>query len=66
MKNILLLVHQDAGQGSALPGDNTRALEGRLYCLDVTVRSMIAPGYRGGGTVWTPAAKRQRAPAWRT
>jgi nucleotide-binding universal stress UspA family protein len=43
MKNVLLLIHQDAGQearlGTAL--DLTRALSGQLQCLDVTPPPLI-------------------------
>jgi nucleotide-binding universal stress UspA family protein len=37
MKNILLLVHQDAGQEARLQAalDVTRAIEGHLHCVDV-------------------------------
>lgn len=47
MKNILLLVHEDAGQEARLQAalDITRALEGHLYCLDVTVPPMVMPEY---------------------
>ncbi|MGN6278807.1 MAG: universal stress protein [Sphingomonas sp.] len=39
MKNVLLLVHDDAGQESRLQAalDATRALEGHLTCIDVAV-----------------------------
>jgi hypothetical protein len=39
MRNILLLVHDDDGQQSRLHAalDLTRAVEGHLRCLDVTL-----------------------------
>lgn len=48
MKNILLLVHDDAGQEARLTAalDMARALEGRLTCLDVVhVPAMIDGDY---------------------
>ena len=43
MKNVLLLVHDDAGQESRFQAalDITRALEGHLTCLDVAVYPMM-------------------------
>ena len=42
MKNILLLVHDDAGQEARFQAalDIGRAVEGHLSCLDVTVIPM--------------------------
>ena len=39
MKNVLLLIHDDAGQEARLQAalDVTRALEGHLTCLDVAI-----------------------------
>ncbi len=50
MKNILLLVHDDAGQEARLQTalDLTRALEGHLSCIDVTMVPMIAADINGG------------------
>ena len=50
MKNILLLVHDDAGQEARLQAalDLTRALEGHLDCLDVTPPALIAGDLYGG------------------
>ena len=47
MKNILLLIHEDAGQESRLQValDVARALDGHLECLDVMELPMIVPGY---------------------
>ena len=38
MKNVLVLLHDDAGQEARLQAalDATRALNGHLYCLDVS------------------------------
>lgn len=51
MKNILLLVHEDAGQESRLQValDVTRALDGHLECLDVLELPMIISDYYGTG-----------------
>lgn len=50
MKNILLLVHDDAGQEARFQValDITRALEGHLTCLDVARIPVIAGDYSGG------------------
>jgi nucleotide-binding universal stress UspA family protein len=44
MKNILLLIHDDPGQEARLQAalDVTRAVNGHLICLDVTVASPLA------------------------
>jgi len=63
MKNILLLVHKDAGQEARLQAalDITRALEGHLYCLEVTVPPMVVPEYYpAAGSVAILAAERER------
>lgn len=52
MKNIMLLVHDDAGQESRLQAalDVTRALDGHLDCLDVIdVPLVVSDYYTGGG-----------------
>lgn len=43
MKNVLLLVHQDAGQEARLQAalDLTRALSGHLTCIDVTPSPLV-------------------------
>jgi nucleotide-binding universal stress UspA family protein len=50
MKNILLLVHDDAGQEARFQAalDITRALEGHLTCLDVVQVQVLAGDYSGG------------------
>jgi len=50
MKNILLLVHDDAGQEARLQAalDLTRALDGHLSCLDVTPTPVIVGDCYGG------------------
>ncbi|GLT02480.1 universal stress protein [Sphingobium jiangsuense] len=50
MKNILLLVHDDAGQEARLQTalDITRALEGHLSCIDVAVVPLVAADINGG------------------
>lgn len=63
MKNILLLVHEDAGQEARLQAalDITRAVEGHLYCLDVTVPPMVVPEYYpAAGSIAILAAERER------
>jgi len=47
VKNILLLVHDDEGQEARLQAalDVTRAVEGHLTCLDVTVLPLVAGDY---------------------
>jgi len=52
MKNILLLVHEDAGQEARLHAalDLTRALDGHLHCLDVSIlTALVDCGYDGAG-----------------
>ena len=50
MKNILLLVHDDDGQEARLQTalDLTRALEGHMSCIDVTMLPMMAADIHGG------------------
>lgn len=51
MKNVLLLIHDDEGQEARLQAalDLTRALDGHLSCLDVTVLPVALAGdYYGG------------------
>ena len=52
MKNVLLLVHEDAGQEARLQAalDLTRALDGHLQCLDVSLMPVLASApYDGVG-----------------
>lgn len=52
MKNILLLVHDDAGQEARLQAalDIARALDGHIHCLDVAMRTpLIDCPYDGVG-----------------
>jgi nucleotide-binding universal stress UspA family protein len=50
LKNILLLVHDDAGQEARFQAalDITRALDGHLSCLDVAQVQVLAGDYSGG------------------
>lgn len=50
MKNILLLVHDDAGQEARLQAalDLTRALDGHMSCLDVAAMPAIVGDYYSG------------------
>lgn len=47
MKNVLLLVHDDVGQESRLQAalDLTRALDGHLACVDVSLLPVVAGDY---------------------
>jgi nucleotide-binding universal stress UspA family protein len=69
MKNILLLIHDDAGQEARLQAalDVTRALDGHLTCLDVTVVTAISSSDFGitGGTALV-AVEREREGANRS
>jgi nucleotide-binding universal stress UspA family protein len=55
MKNILVLVHDDAGQEARLQAalDIARAVQGHLICLDVAAVALVAgdPGASGGAAV---------------
>lgn len=58
MKNVLLLVHADAGQEARFQAalDLTRALDGHLTCVDVFVPQVIADDYyMGAGSAWAMA-----------
>ena len=50
MKNVLLLVHEDPGQESRLQAalDLTRAIEGHLTCLAVTVMPFVSADFYDG------------------
>lgn len=63
MKTILLLVHDDAGQEARLQAalDVTRALEGHLKCLDVSVMPvLIGDFYSGAGEAMLLADEREQ------
>jgi nucleotide-binding universal stress UspA family protein len=63
MKNILLLIHEDAGQEARLQAalDLTRALDGHLTCVDVVPLPMIGGDfYSGAGAASLLADNRQR------
>lgn len=63
MKNILLLVHDDLGQEARLQAalDLTRALEGHLHCVDVTMVPVIAlDDYEGTGSALLFDEERRR------
>jgi nucleotide-binding universal stress UspA family protein len=63
MKTILLLVHDDAGQEARLQAalDVTRAVEGHLTCLDVSVMPvMVGDFYAGAGEAMLLADERAR------
>jgi nucleotide-binding universal stress UspA family protein len=53
MKNILLLVHDDEGQEARFQAalDVTRAVEGHLTCLDVSVMPVLVDDYYSGAGV---------------
>ncbi|MBN8848855.1 MULTISPECIES: universal stress protein [unclassified Sphingomonas] len=60
MKNILLLVHDDAGQESRLQAalDLTRALDGHLECLSALPLPMVVGPAGGDGVVMMVAEER--------
>jgi len=62
MKNILLLAHDDGGQEARLQAalDLTRALNGHLSCIDVTIVPNIAGDYDGTGSAMLLADERDR------
>lgn len=60
MKNVLLIVHADAGQEARFQAalDLTRALRGHLTCVDVFVPQVIADDlYMGSGSAWAMATE---------
>jgi len=66
MKNILLLVHDDAGQEARFEAalDVTRALNGHLACLDVSVMPVLMDDYiSGAGTAMLLDDERKREKA---
>ena len=63
MKTILMLVHDDAGQEARFQValDVTRALEGHLKCLDVSVMPvLVGDFYSGAGEAMLLADERER------
>jgi nucleotide-binding universal stress UspA family protein len=63
MKNILLIVHDDAGQEARLQAalDVTRAVNGHLTCLDVSIMPvLIGDYYSGAGEAMLLADERAR------
>jgi len=63
MKTILLLVHDDAGQEARFQAalDVTRAVEGHLKCLDVSVMPvLVGDFYSGAGETMLLADERER------
>lgn len=63
MKNILLLVHEDEGQEARLQTalDLTRALEGHLSCIDVSILPVLVGDYDSGlGEAMLLADERER------
>jgi len=69
MKTILLLVHDDAGQEARFQAalDVTRAVEGHLKCLDVSVMPvLVGDFYSGAGEAMLLADEREREGANRT
>jgi len=66
MKNILLLIHDDAGQEARLQAalDITRALGGHLKCLDVTPMTVLpGDGYGSDGSAVMLAYEQQQESA---
>lgn len=61
MKNILLLVHDDAGQEARLQAalDLTRALEGHLTCIDVIEPPVVVGDLGGTGSAMLFAENRE-------
>ena len=69
MKNILVLMHADAGQEARLQAalDLTRALGGHLTCLDVAIMPPFVGDYADfGGSALVMADEQQRERANRT
>lgn len=62
MKNILLIVHDDAGQEARFQAalDIGRALEGHLTCLDIVRMPVIAGDFGGTATAMLLADERER------
>lgn len=63
MKNVLLLVHDDPGQEARLQAalDLTRALDGHLRCVDVTIiPPLLIDDYTGNGGALLLDDERQR------
>lgn len=63
MKNVLLLVHDDVGQEARLQTalDLTRAIDGHMTCVDVTILPFLGGDYTtGAGQAMLLADERQR------
>lgn len=63
MKTVLMLVHDDAGQEARFQAalDVTRAVEGHLKCLDVSVMPvLVGDFYSGAGEAMLLADERER------
>lgn len=66
MKNILLLIHDDAGQEARLQAalDLTRAVDGHLMCVDVAIVPVMVDDYvPNGGAALLLADERERESA---
>lgn len=65
MKNILLLIHDDAGQEARVQValDVTRALKGHLTCLDVTMLQLIPSDVLGDVSIALLTCERQQESA---
>ena len=63
MKNVLLLVHDDAGQEARLQPalDLARALSGHLSCIDAVQMPVVVDGFAGNGMAILLADERERA-----
>lgn len=69
MKNVLLLIHDDPGQEARFQAalDLTRALNGHLHCVDVTIVPVVVDDYvPNGGTALLLADEQARERANRT
>lgn len=69
MKNIMVLMHDDAGQEARFQGalDLTRALDGHLTCVDVSVMPAMVGAYADcGGTALLIDDEQRRETANRT
>lgn len=63
MKNVLLLVHDDAGQEARLQAalDLARLLSGHLACIDAVQMPVVVDGFAGNGMAILLADERGRA-----
>lgn len=62
MKNILLIAHDDVGQEARLQAalDVTRAVDGHLTCLDVSIMPALVGDCDGAGSAMLLADERER------